>query len=53
MDRNYLNGRNGNRINAILAAVGFNFHLLIRWFAEFLCALFQAVIGKAKIYLIA
>ena len=37
MDRNYLHHRSGDRINAVLAAVGFNFHLLLRWFADFLC----------------
>ncbi|MDE1145022.1 MAG: IS5 family transposase [Azospirillaceae bacterium] len=31
MGRNYLKGRNGDRINAVLAAAGFNFHLLVRW----------------------
>ncbi len=29
----------GDRINAVLAAVGFNFHLLLRWFAALLRAL--------------
>ncbi len=37
MGRNYLHHRSGDRINAILAAIGFNFHLLLRWFADFLC----------------
>jgi transposase, IS5 family len=32
---NYLKGRDGDRINAVLAA-GFNFSLLLRWFAELL-----------------
>jgi IS5 family transposase len=32
MGRNYLKGRNGDRINAVLAAAGYNFHLLLRWF---------------------
>ena len=36
MDRNYLHHRSGDRINALLAAIGFNFHLLLRWFAAFL-----------------
>ena len=31
MDRNYLKGCNGDRINAVLAAAGYNFSLLIRW----------------------
>lgn len=34
MDRNYLNGRQGDRANAILAAAGYNFSLLIRWLAQ-------------------
>jgi IS5 family transposase len=38
MDRNYLKGPDGDRINAVLAAAGFNFHLLLRWFAALLCA---------------
>src|SRR5258707_4183855 len=33
MGRNYLKGR-GDRINAVLAAAGYNFSLLLRWFAE-------------------
>jgi len=35
MDRNYLKGQDGDRINAVLAAAGFNFHLLLRWLAGF------------------
>jgi IS5 family transposase len=31
MDRNYLKGREGDRINAVLAAAGYNFSLLLRW----------------------
>ena len=40
MDRNYLKGRDGDRINAVLAAAGFNFSLLLRWLGELLRALF-------------
>ena len=39
MGRNYLKARDGNRINAVLAAAGYNFSLLRRWFEEFLRAL--------------
>jgi IS5 family transposase len=31
MDRNYLKGRDGDRVNAVLAAAGYNFSLLLRW----------------------
>src|SRR5262249_51881093 len=43
LGRNHLKGRDGDRCNAVLAAAGYNFHLLLRWLAEFLRALFQAL----------
>jgi IS5 family transposase len=43
MGRNYLKGRDGDRVNAVLAAAGYNFSLLLRWLARLLRALFQAV----------
>ena len=36
MRRNYLKGRDGDRTNAVLAAAGYNFSLLLRWFEELL-----------------
>jgi transposase, IS5 family len=39
MDRNYLAGRAGDAANAILAAVGYNFRLLLVWLEALLCAL--------------
>ena len=41
MGRNHLKGREGDRINAVLAAAGYNFGLLLRWLAELLRALLQ------------
>jgi hypothetical protein len=43
MGRNYLKGRDGDRINAVLAAAGYNFSLLPRWLASLLCALIRAL----------
>jgi hypothetical protein len=40
-----LKGRDGNRINAVLAAAGYNFGLLLRWPAELLRALVAALFG--------
>jgi IS5 family transposase len=40
MGRNYLKGRDGDCINAVLAAAGYNFGLLVRWFEALLRALF-------------
>jgi len=39
MGRNHLAGRAGDAINAVLAAVGYNFRRLLAWLAAFLCAL--------------
>jgi len=39
MDRNYLKWREGDRINAVLAAAGYNFSLLLRWLEWLLRAL--------------
>ena len=36
MRRNHLKGRDGDRINAVIAAAGYNFSLLRRWFTELL-----------------
>jgi len=44
MDRNYLKGRDGDRINAVLAAAGYNFSLLLRWLAALLRVLFLAFV---------
>ena len=43
MDRNHLKGREGDRINAVLAAAGYNFGLLLRWLAKLLRAMIQAL----------
>jgi transposase, IS5 family len=43
MDRNHLKGRGGDRINAALAAAGYNFSPLLRRLAELLRALIQAL----------
>ena len=50
MDRNYLKGRLGDRISAVLAAAGYNFGLLLRRLAELLRIFVRAFIetGPAK-----
>ena len=47
MDRNYLKGRDGDRINAVLAAAGYNFSLLLRWLAALLRALIAMLVFDA------
>ena len=47
MERNYLKGRAGDSVNAVLAAAGYNFSLLIRWFEALLRALIVAFLKAA------
>ncbi len=52
MDRNYLHHRSGDANNAILAAVGYNFSLLLRWLGfllRLLLALLFPALPQAKI----
>ena len=46
MGRNYLSGAQGDAINAVLAAVGYNFGLLLRWLA-LLCVLIRLLFTAA------
>jgi transposase, IS5 family len=48
MDRNYLAHRRGDANNAILAAVGYNFRLLLRWLTFLLCLFLAALLGLRK-----
>jgi len=43
MDRNYLAGKHGDAVNALLAAAGYNFSLLLNWFRQLLCLLFAMI----------
>ena len=44
LERNYLKGRDGDRANAVLAAAGYNFKLLVRWFEALLRTSIQALL---------
>jgi IS5 family transposase len=43
MGRNYLAGEQGDAINAILAAAGYNFSLLLNWFSQLLWLIIAAL----------
>jgi len=45
MGRNYLAGEQGDAINVILAAAGYNFSLLLKWFRQILWLLASALIS--------
>ncbi|TIX20236.1 MAG: IS5/IS1182 family transposase, partial [Mesorhizobium sp.] len=48
MGRNYLAHTQGGAINAILAAAGYNFSLLLRWLKQFLWLLIAAFLNRPK-----
>ena len=49
MDRNYLAYREGDANNALLAAVGYNFRLLIRWLTLLLRLIGGALFAPSKL----
>jgi IS5 family transposase len=46
MGRNYLKGRDGDRNNAVLAAAGYNFSLLLRWLTSIFVCPFAASLAQ-------
>ena len=48
MERNYLHHRHGDANNAILAAVGYNFRLLLKWLRILLYLLLLAILAPPK-----
>lgn len=48
MSRNYLAHTQGDAINAILAAAGYNFSLLLRWLKTLLWLLIAAFLNRPK-----
>jgi IS5 family transposase len=51
MERNYLHHRRGDANNAVLAAVGYNFRLLVRWLRNFLRLILVAHFASGKLVL--
>ncbi len=43
LDRNYLKGRQGDQINAVMSAVGYNFRLILKWLKALLCKIIAAI----------
>ena len=48
MDRNHLAGHLGDAVNAVLAAVGYNFKRLLAWMRLWLSALWFALIAASQ-----
>ena len=49
MGRNYLAHSSGDAINAVLAAVGYNFRLLLRWLRLLLFRILIAIVGTSQL----
>ena len=49
MGRNHLAHSSGDAINAVLAAVGYNFRLLLRWLRLLLWHIVLALIAPAQL----
>ncbi len=50
LDRNYLKGRNGDHINAVMSAVGYNFRLILKWFRALLCKFIATISAAMMIF---
>ena len=48
MDRNYLAGPKGDAINAVLAAAGYNFRLLLNWLRLPLCRIASLILPRSS-----
>jgi IS5 family transposase len=45
LGRNFLHGRLGDRINAVMSAVGYNLRLILKWLRELLCKIIAAILA--------
>ena len=48
LGRNFLKGRLGDHINAVMSAVGYNLRLILRWLREFLRKILTAILLKRQ-----
>ncbi len=45
LGRNFLKGRLGDQINAVMSAVGYNLRLILKWLSKLLCKIIAALIN--------
>lgn len=45
LGRNFLKGRLGDQINAVMSAVGYNLRLILKWLRELLCKIIAAILA--------
>ena len=44
LGRNFLKGRSGDHINAVMSAVGYNMRLMLKWLRHLLCLIIAAIL---------
>jgi len=44
LGRNFLKGRRGDQINAVMTAVGYNLRLILKWLKKLLCKIIAAIL---------
>ena len=45
LGRNFLKGRLGDQINAVMSAVGYNIRLILKWLRKLLCKIIVAILA--------
>ena len=45
LSRNFLKGHDGDRINAVMSAVGYNIRLILKWIRLLLCEIIAAIVA--------
>jgi IS5 family transposase len=50
LDRNFLHGRLGAQINAVMSAVGYNLRLILSWFRHLLSKIIAAIVLAITLY---
>jgi IS5 family transposase len=48
LGRNFLKGRLGDQINAVMSAVGYNLRLILKWLSKLLCKIIAAILAAIR-----
>ncbi len=48
LGRNFLKGRLGDQINAVMSAVGYNLRLILKWLSKLLCKIITAILAAIR-----
>ena len=48
LGRNFLKGRLGDQINAVMSAVGYNLRLILKWLSKLLCKIIATILAEIQ-----